>query len=134
MRARWVMGVGVLLALAAAVLLLRLPMYDVAAGGTVGGVVTDSARRATMVEVEGLSVLPPMLLPVLVALVAWASPWTWLRWTLVALLALFCLLGLLTVGLFYLPAAVALAAGAALAQAGPRTGPRTAEGSAWTAP
>ena len=109
MRSRWVLGLGALLAVLAAGFLLVAPTYDsVSSGGPAGS-------GATLLEVDGPGVLVPLGVAVVLALGAWAAPWTWLRWTLVGLFCAGCVLALLSIGVFFLPAAAALVVGAALA-------------------
>lgn len=85
---------------------------------TPGGVASESTRfAATLIEVNGLSVLPSLLAPVvLTALALLAALITGvglarrrvLLWVTSVLLLGFCAVGIFSIGLFYLPAAVAL--------------------------
>ena len=86
---------------------------------TPGGVASEPTRyTATLIEVNGLRVLPMLLFPVfLTALSLWTVLTTDLRrawatkgllWASAALLLLLCLVGIMSIGLFYLPAAILL--------------------------
>lgn len=84
-------------------------------------------RSRTLPEVEGPSVIPVLMIPIAVSL----FPLLLLRtrvgavalWVAVALLWVLCLLGAMSIGMFYLPAAVAMLL-AALSQ--PKRAPRPA--------
>ena len=86
--------------------------------GAVGSATSPTEPfTSTLIAVNGLQVLPIILFPVaLTGLGLWVSlKWSlhrWLLWTLVAVLLLFCLAGIWSIGLFYLPAWVALTAAA----------------------
>jgi hypothetical protein len=93
---RVVQLVALLLAVAAAAVLIGVPM-------------NSGSTTQTLLRAEGPHVLPVLLLPVALTLV----PATWLGRGRTAaavacavLLVLVCLAGLLTVGVFYLPAAI----------------------------
>lgn len=108
---RWLRGVPVvalLLALTASVALLFLPFY-----GSVG-VGVESTGTATLIEVNGSGVVFILVLPVLfTAVIAMVRG---RRAVLVSvlgtgLLAAFVLLGIASIGLFYLPALIAATVG-----------------------
>lgn len=90
---------------------------------TPSGVANESTKvTATLVEVNGLSVLPLLMVPVtLTALALLAALITGvglakrrvLLWVSSVLLLGFCAVGISSIGLFYLPAAVALIVSAA---------------------
>ena len=108
---RAVQLVAVLLAAAAAAVFVGVPM-------------DTGSTNQTLLQAEGPHVLPVLLLPVALTLV----PLLWLgrgrtaaSVTCSALLVLVCLVGMLTVGVFYLPAAIV--SGIALAVPAPRASP-----------
>ena len=105
--------VAVLLALAAA---LGLALWPCAYRGSVGesgpgGTLQERQVCATLVEVNGAGALAVLALPVVLAgvglLAAWAGRRAILAIATVAVIA-FCAAALASVGLLYLPAAVAL--------------------------
>jgi hypothetical protein len=104
------------------VVLLRLPAYATATNTTTaGGPEVRTTGHATLVEANGPRVYLILAVPVLVSLLA-ALPWpAGLRRPVVVGAALlssaFVVLGMASVGLFFLPSAVGLIA---LAVAGPR--------------
>ena len=113
-------GVAHVLTWVAAIGLLVGPVYQGVSETAVtpGGVASESRRfTATLVEVNGLRVLPLLLAPVaLTALALLAALITGVglarrsvfMWVSSVLLLGFCAVGIFTIGLFYLPAAVAL--------------------------
>jgi hypothetical protein len=106
-------GAALVFALAAAVYLLGFPVYASASqylstsgrGGTMTG-------RSTLLAVNGLSALVPVLFPVVVSAGAVSLTRTRFirpaRWVAAALLTAFALLGALSIGVFYLPSAIAM--------------------------
>lgn len=95
-----------ILAWAASIFLLFGPVYSGSDGGS-----------ATLIEVNGLWVAVPLVIPVaLTAVTLIASRpnaprpllMATLRWASFALLLLFCLISALSIGLFYLPSAIAM--------------------------
>ena len=106
------------------------PVYQGAAitAVTPGGVAGESTRTtATLIEVNGLSVLPLLLAPVvLTALALLAVLLTHagqprrkvLLWGSAVLLLGLCAVGIASIGLFYLPAALALVFSAVLGSLG----------------
>ena len=109
------------LALAAAIFLAFGPVYrgESVAAVALGEVAAEPVRTTkTLIEVNGLRVLPLILAPVLLTAVA-ALAATVIRadsiWrgsivlTSAVLLLGLCVVGLFTIGLFFLPASVALA-------------------------
>jgi hypothetical protein len=93
------------LAIAAAVFLLAYPAYS-----GLGGV---RGTRATLLEVNGEWALVPVLLPVVVALVPVMFPHRVIRIIAAVVLGGFTALGAFSIGLLYLPAALAMAAAGA---------------------
>lgn len=117
-RDRVVLG-GVWLALVAAIVAcLFLIWWPDFYTGTVTELGADGTRRAftqsiSLIEENGPQIIAVLLVPVALALIALGivfmrAQWRWARWLLwgVTLLAwVFSVLGLFTVGLFYMPAA-----------------------------
>ena len=113
-------GLAHLLAWAAMLFLALGPVYQGTSTAlmTAGGVAGEPTRgTATLIQVNGLSVLPLLLFPVfLTALGLWAVLKTdlrriWARGLLrasAAVLLVLCLVGIGSIGLFYLPAAMVL--------------------------
>lgn len=129
-------GIAHFLAWAAMLWLALGPVYQGISVTAVmpGGVASEPTRdTATLIEVNGLRVLPLLLFPVfLTALGLWTVLTTDLRrawatkgllWSYAALLLLLCLVGIGSIGLFYLPAAIVLlfSAGKASRRSLPRT-------------
>jgi hypothetical protein len=113
-RERIALGLGVVLGLVPVIWLLFIPTYGVwtetmAAGGSARSSTTGSA---TILEVEGPSALIPLLLPLAllaVPVVGWRAAKRRAITRLAAiLLTVFVVLGSFTVGLFFVPAALAL--------------------------
>jgi len=84
--------------------------------GSGGGVVHVSA---SLIEVNGWGAPVPMLTPVVLTALGLVVAWTWngksawnklLMWALAAMLIGFCGLAMFSLGIFYLPAALALLA------------------------
>lgn len=127
--------VAVALAVAAGLLLLLLPVY----GGTStsmdgSGVTTTTTTHATLAEENGRGVYALLLVPVVLTalpLIAVGTTYRVVSWVAAALLAACCLLALLTIGVFYLPALAMLVTGAVLAASGaaPASDRRTRSGS-----
>lgn len=102
------------LALTAALMIAVLPMYTEM---TVSSDGTESTSRATVLEVNGLWVLVLIAVPVLLAalpLSARGRAWQPLSITSAALLSACVVLGMVSIGLFFLPAAVVAIVGACL--------------------
>lgn len=119
------MAVGVLLAVCAVVVLLVVPAYTVQTLELGPEGPSGATVSASFLEANGRGALVPLGLAVALAVGAWAARPAWARWALVGLFCVGCVLALPSVGLFFLPAALALVVGAALAS---RRTP------AWTAP
>ena len=89
-----------------------------------GDVASESTRvSATLIDVNGLRVLPLLLAPVVLTALAllavlltdaWSAKRKALVWVSAVLLLGFCALGSFSIGLFYLPAALALTLSAIL--------------------
>ena len=87
-------------------------------GNPVGELESEVVRySASVVEVNGVGVLLPLFIPVaatgvaLIVLLAWRDDGTLrtiLLWILTAALLGFCVLGYLSIGIMYVPAAIAL--------------------------
>ena len=95
-----------------------IPVYEGQAAGTDG----SSATSATLIGENGLGVLVPVALPALVTALVWLAlrrksthasrSGGYLAWALIGLLAAFCLLAILSIGILILPVAVLLACAA----------------------
>ena len=91
---------------------------------TPAGVASESSRvTATLIELNGWSVLPLLLVPVVLTALALMSVRTTrvrlamrrvLSWVSAVLLLGFCAVGIFSIGLFYLPAAIALVVSAVM--------------------
>jgi hypothetical protein len=104
---------AVLLALLAAVALALWPCayQGIEAQDVTGGAAEQGRVCATMVEANGIGVIGVLAVPVLLAgtgLAAVLAGWRAVQWIVIVVLAAFCLLSLASVGLFYVPTAVAL--------------------------
>lgn len=124
MRTRWLLGVGALLSGVGVLVCLVAPLYSTDDGSTAG--------TATLIEVNGLGALAPVLLFLVLAGGAWLVPWRPGRVLLVAGHAGLTLPAMLTIGIFFLPATVVLAVGllregrAARVPPAPPVGPQVA--------
>jgi hypothetical protein len=94
------------LAIAAALFLLVYPVYS--------GLNNSHPTRATLLEVNGQSAIIPVALPVVVALVPVLFPHRVIRIIAAVVLGAFALIGGFTIGLFYVPAAVAMVVAASI--------------------
>ena len=109
---RWVL-LSLGLATLASGALLVLPSYSGASAVvTSGGVETTASFRATLLEVNGAGVLGILAFPIVLSLAA-LLPWPGsVRTPVVAigavLLCGFAVLGAMSIGLFFLPSAVAM--------------------------
>jgi hypothetical protein len=92
------------LAIAGAVFLLLYPTYS--------GFDGVRATRATLLEVNGQWVIVPVLLPVVVALVPVMFPHRVIRTIAAVVLGGFAAIGAFSIGLFYVPAVLAMVAAA----------------------
>ena len=141
-RGRWAFGMT-LLAFAWGVALLvaafLLPVYGSSTATGPSGLSEHSAS-STLVTVNGLGVLAPVGVPILVAAVVWfalhrkcargSRPSAYVAWTLIGLLIASCLLAAASIGIFVVPAAALLAGAAALTPSGtPPDLPSPARGS-----
>lgn len=103
-----------------------LPVYGVSAASSAG---TRSSGSLTLVAVNGLGVLIPVGMPLLLSATAWmalhrkcsrgGSIAGYLAWALVAALAVGCLIAAASIGLFVVPVALLLARAAAITPQGP---------------
>lgn len=115
----WAALVALLLTVAAGLFLAFYPVYQgVSATGSSSGVTTISSERATLITENGLWVIVPLCVPIALAalgLLAVARRRRVLVWVLGGVLLGFVVLSGFTIGLFYLPAAIALLLSAGLA-------------------
>ena len=106
-------GASVLLALGAALFLALWPYYYRGESVSVDGRIIERTH-ASLIEENGVEVLPLLLLPMALSLSAWLllflkNQWTKaFMWAAAILLLVFSFFTGLTVGAFYLPAALAL--------------------------
>ena len=106
-------GASVLLALGAALFLALWPYYYRGESVSVDGRIIERTH-ASLIEENGLEVLPLLLLPMALCLSAWLLLFLKnqrtkaLMWAAAILLLVFSFFTGLTVGAFYLPAALAL--------------------------
>jgi len=106
-------GASVLLALGAALFLALWPYYYRGESVSVDGRIIERTH-ASLIEENGVEVLPLLLLPMALSLSAWLllflkNQWTKVfMWAAAILLLVFSFFTGLTVGAFYLPAALAL--------------------------
>jgi hypothetical protein len=116
--AAWVALAGVLLALAAGLLLAFYPVYQgESVTSSSSGVVTRSSDSATLIEENGSWAVFLLCVPgVLAALGLWGALRGGRRlvWVFAGVLLAFVLLASLSIGLFYFPAALALLLAAGL--------------------
>ena len=114
----WAALAALLLAIVAGLFLAFYPVYQgVSATGSSSGVVTSSSESGTLITVNGLWVLVPLCIPIVLAalgLIAVARRRRALVWVLGGVLLGFVVLSGFTIGLFYLPAAIALLLSAGL--------------------
>lgn len=114
-------GVSLLLTNAALLFLAFWPYsYKGTAVSTDGGVVDETS--ASLIEQNGMGVLVWLIIPVVLCLVAFLVTLSRIRggkvimWAMAVLLLLFGLVSILSIGAFYLPAALALIIAAATAK------------------
>ena len=119
--AKGLAGVSLLLANAALLFLAFWPYsYKGTAVSTDGGVVDETS--ASLIEQNGMGVLVWLIIPVVLCLVAFLVTLSRIRggkvimWAMAVLLLLFGLVSILSIGAFYLPAALALIIAAATAK------------------
>lgn len=122
--AAWAALVALLLTVAAGLFLAFYPVYQgVSATGSSSGVTTISSERATLVTENGFWMIVVLCLPIVLAalgLLAVARRRRVLAWVLGGALLGFVVLSGFTIGLFYLPAAIALLLSAGLADSSGR--------------
>jgi hypothetical protein len=124
MQGRWAFGLTVTATLWGLALVAGALVVPVYSGGTLDSSGAFHATSATLVAENGAAALAVAALPAVLALLVWlalhrkcsrGSAWAGpVAWTLVGVLGVFCLLGILTVGVFVMPIALALAGAAAL--------------------
>ncbi len=114
----WAALVALLLTVAAGVFLVFYPAYQgVSGGASSSGVVTSSSQSATLIAVNGFGIVVALCVPIALAalgLLAAARRRRVLVWVPGAVLLGFVVLTGFTIGLFYLPAAIALLLSAGL--------------------
>jgi hypothetical protein len=98
--------VSFVLAIAAAVFLLGYPAYS--------GFNNGRPTTATLLEVNGQWAIVPVLLPVVVALVPVIFPHRVIRIIAAVILGAFAAIAGFSIGLFYIPAALAMVAAASI--------------------
>ena len=117
----WIALVAVLLAAGAGLLLAFSPVYQgVREAASSSGAVTSSRDRATLVGENGAWAVVLLCVPVALAVLGLAGSVrgrSRLVWVLAGVLLGFVVLGGFSIGLFYLPAAVALLLAAGLTEA-----------------
>ena len=99
--------IGVILAAVAWIATLTLPLYASASSD-------GSQGTATLIEVNGWGGAVPGLLLVTFALGVWLAPHMMVRWLFLALFLALTALGLASIGMFFLPAALALIIGVSM--------------------
>jgi hypothetical protein len=109
---RWIGAASLVLAIGAAIFVLVWPMY--ASFGMDGSV----TRRATLLEVNGSWAVVPVLFPVALASMSLLFRRQAARVVAAVLMGAFALLGGMTIGFFYLPAAIAMVLAACVPNAG----------------
>lgn len=123
---------GVAGALALLPLAFLAPVYS---GESVSSGGVTAATSDTLVGINGLSVLVPLSVPLVLALAVWVGLHlrcsrgsvfgTALGWSCAAVLAVFSLVALFSIGVLVLPAALLLVVGAAVTPDGRATSGRT---------
>lgn len=83
---------------------------------------------ATLVDENGVRVLLPVVVPAVISVVVWLALWRkcsrggrlagWVAWAFIALLVGFCVLAILSIGVFVAPVAVLLASAASRTPSG----------------
>ena len=114
----WAALIAVLLTFVAGLFLAFYPVYQgVSVTGSSSGVVTSSSESATLITENGLWVVVPLCIPIVLAalgLIAVTTRRRTLVWVLGGVLLGFVVLTGFSIGLFYLPAAIALLLSAGL--------------------
>ena len=98
-------------AAATTLILLAWPCAYVGIEATSSGAPEGERVCATLVEMNGPRVIWLLVVPVLLTVVGAVMAWLRLRtgiWLSAALVLVFCVAGVFTIGLWYVPAAVAL--------------------------
>ncbi len=130
--ARYASVLALALAAAAVAVLLFVPIYagEVETMGLAGAIQRTSTHE-TLLQVNGAHALGPLLFPVAVAVLPVLRPESRaLRVAAVVLLGGFVFLGAMSIGLFYLPALVALIFAAVLPSPGRAKGEGPSSGEA----
>ena len=99
--------IGVVLAVVAWIATLTLPLYSTESSD-------GSSGTATLIEVNGWGAAVPGLLLVIFALVVWLAPLMMVRWIGLALFLALAALGMASIGMFFLPAALLLSLGVSM--------------------
>jgi hypothetical protein len=108
-RARWFTLAAFLLAVIAAVVAAFTPTGQlVESSGSPGGAIVTRSSNVSIFQTDGAWVLVVVSVPVLVALVPILIPHRTARIVSVVLLWIGCIVGMWSVGLFFVPAAIAM--------------------------
>lgn len=99
---------AVLWTVAAGVALALLPLGESSTGTNIAGVFVESTTRHSLLESEGATILIPLAIPTLLASLALIVRLRPMRLASGALLLAFCVLGAMSIGVYFLPAAVLL--------------------------
>lgn len=110
-----------------------MPVYsgtETTSGTGIPAVTTHSS--STLVGENGLGILLVLAVPTIVTVLVWLALHDkcshgrrrsgYVAWGLIGVLSAFCLLGVLSIGIFVLPVALLLASAARLTPASPRSG------------
>ena len=119
-RVRQAQRITLTLAVLAALGLAFFPLYSAVTEDSAGNVTEVSS---TLLEENGMGALPIMIAPVILTLVPLIVPWPTRRITTMvctALLGAYCVLGILTIGIPYMPAFISQAITAFLWRSVPR--------------
>lgn len=92
----------------AGVALALLPFGASSMGTDTSGVYVESTTRHSLLESEGATALIPLAIPALLGLLALFVRLRPVRMASGALLLVFCILGAMSIGLYFLPGAVLL--------------------------
>jgi hypothetical protein len=124
-RAFWFTAAALMWSAALVAAAFLLPVYGTSETSSAG---THSSTSLTLVAVNGLGVLVPTAIPLLISAIVWValhhecshggSIARYVAWALVMMLALGCLIGLASIGLFVIPVTLLLARAAALTPPG----------------
>lgn len=105
---RWLVA-GFVLSVLATVYTAFAPLYSSSSSSSDGA---SSVGTASLIEVNGWGGLIPGLLLVALAFGVWQAKVSPVRWVLLGMFVILVVVGLLTLGIYYVPAAVCLVIGA----------------------